>query len=1399
MKKFYFWLLLSCCFTWATAQTQGATCETAIPITSLPFSVTDNTSGYGDDYNGSPGASGCGSTSSYLNGDDVVYSYTATSNDVLSVSMTPVDTYSGIFVYQSCADIGVACIAGVANSGNAPRNFSLSVTAGQTYYIVISTWALPQSTAYTLRIVSQNMDADGDGYSPAQGDCDDTNPNIHPGAVDIPGNGIDEDCDGRDATPVTSVNCDTGLLNQTYCYSNSDNKVWLYSSDSGEALMLTFHAGTLEYNTSSDNTYDDIRIYDGTNTSGTLLFDSDDLPDTGGRANLTGISVFAPSGSIYMVLIADGSVSCSNATNMVPLDYSITCLSEVPAIDWANLQWPDQGTISFGEDYVVYGQVYEAGVTEAEGAGEGITAWVGYSTVNTDPSTWTNWVPATFNIQSGNNDEYMANLGTAITTAGTYYYAMRYQMTGSAYYYGGYNVSGGGAWDGTTNVSGVLTVSPPPAPANDECSGAIELTVNNSLECGVVTAGTTLFATASGQADDVVGTPNNDVWFSFTATSSAHRISLLNVTATGTTTTTSTDMAMGVYNASGGCEALIRVTDSDPNILNLAGLTAGTTYMVRVYSYGSAITYQNFDICIGTPPPPPANDDCSGATALTMNELHTGDASLATQTGFVSCGTASANDGVWFSIVGNGNLFTVYATNAGWDGELMVFSGSCGALVCVASSDYNSSLGNESIEFASEAGVTYYIMFGHYSSTTNSPEGPYTILVEGTEIVYDCPELEANFGDTCSVNGMPGNINENCECELLPNPCDDIIVMECGVEYTADLVPTAGSWSNYSGVTISYNGSEQVFAFTAPASGDYIINVNQGARDADFFLMSGCSNTSENLLTNTYMSGVGTGTGTARTFALSTGQTIYIIADLYTSIGGTTVTVSVTCPTVAPEFDCPELEANFGDACNDGDASTENDMITENCECAGTPIPPVFDCPELQANYGDACDDGDATTENDVVTEDCGCAGTPIVPEVCGDVSDIFAAVLGYTNATIYWTAGENNVSYNVALLEGGTVLYDETGVMSNSFEFSNLSPATSYTAFVAGVCEDGTVGSYVQYEFVTLEETPEFDCPELQANYGDACDDGDATTENDVVTEDCGCAGTPIVPEFDCPELQANYGDACDDGDATTENDVVTEDCGCAGTPIPPVFDCPELQANYGDACDDGDATTENDVVTEDCGCAGTPIGVADADGDGVADDVDNCPDTYNPDQADWDGDGIGDACDTCEAPTGVTVTRLSDTTATFTADDTTARYQGSANRAGRPLRAYPMYGMEDIRTGHIQQALVPSFEYDIWFRTSCPGGTFSEWVGPFYLPMYNGAAARTEIALTPNPTYGVVQIAKVESKTIEVYDMNGAKLMQINTANNQFDISELPTGKYNLRIIDTEGNAHFEQVIKK
>ncbi|HBX53702.1 MAG TPA: hypothetical protein DEH02_21820, partial [Bacteroidales bacterium] len=139
--------------------------------------------------------------------------------------------------------------------------------------------------------------------------------------------------------------------------------------------------------------------------------------------------------------------------------WTFTTIASVEEVDWCNLQWPASATNSSGQSYYVYAQVYEDGITQGAGAGAGIEAWIGYSTLDVSPSFWTDWQPASYYGESVNNDEFRFDLGTHLTTAGTYYVASRFSLNGGSYKYGAYSSTGGGFWDGAANLSATFTVT----------------------------------------------------------------------------------------------------------------------------------------------------------------------------------------------------------------------------------------------------------------------------------------------------------------------------------------------------------------------------------------------------------------------------------------------------------------------------------------------------------------------------------------------------------------------------------------------------------------------------------------------------------------------------------------------------------------------------------------------------------------------------------------------------------------------------------------------------------------------------------------------------------------------------------------------------------------------------
>lgn len=226
----------------------------------------------------------------------------------------------------------------------------------------------------------------------------------------------------------------------------------------------------------------------------------------------------------------------------------------------------------------------------------------------------------------------------------------------------------------------------------------------------------------------------------------------------------------------------------------------------------------------------------------------------------------------------------------------------------------------------------------------------------------------------------------------------------------------------------------------------------------------------------------------------------------------------------------------------------------------------------------------------------------------------------------------------------------------------------------------------------------------------GQACDDGDPCTTNDVYDANCDCAGTP-EPDSDgdgvcdaldqCPgQDDALIGTACDDGDSCTDNDTYDANCGCVGTPVgdsdgdgvcDTLDQCPgQDDALIGTACDDGDACTTNDTYDANCGCVGTPE--PDSDGDGVCDALDQCPglndnligtscddgdpctenDTYDANcgcvgtpVGDSDGDGVCDTLDQCPGQDDALIGTSCDDGDVCTDNDV---YDANCNCAGTP-----------------------------------------------------------------------------------------------------------------------------------
>ena len=211
--------------------------------------------------------------------------------------------------------------------------------------------------------------------------------------------------------------------------------------------------------------------------------------------------------------------------------------------------------------------------------------------------------------------------GSQVLTTGTGYFWITYDVPGGATAGNvvdaectSATINGSSYVPATTNPAGTRQLVTPPA--NDECSGAIALTVNADLACGTTTSANTANATQSTETSPSCSATgiDDDIWYSFTATGPKHTLVLSGA---------SVQMTMAVY--SGNCGALTQIsgacanTSSGTATLNFTGLTAGTNYKVRIFTTATSGN-GTVTLCVGTP----VGTSCSDAVQITSLPFSSG-------------------------------------------------------------------------------------------------------------------------------------------------------------------------------------------------------------------------------------------------------------------------------------------------------------------------------------------------------------------------------------------------------------------------------------------------------------------------------------------------------------------------------------------------------------------------------------------------------------------------------------------------------------------------------------------------------------------------------------------------------------------------------------------------------
>ncbi|MFN7099539.1 MAG: T9SS type A sorting domain-containing protein [Flavobacterium sp.] len=327
---------------------------------------------------------------------------------------------------------------------------------------------------------------------------------------------------------------------------------------------------------------------------------------------------------------------------------------------------------------------------------------------------------------------------------------------GETIYIGVYNYVNREVLNGSFKIS---AYDLPPI-SNDNCSGALALTVGNSIASNQIVA-TNEGATTSSQTA-TCGNSNFDVWFKAVVPASGR----LTIETDFQTGSVFDDSIINVF--SGSCGALTSLACNDDDVndnfskISLTGRTPGETVYIAVYNFSSNDSFNGpFKISAYETLVPPVNDDCSGAISLTVGNSFASNQIIATNVGATTssqtttCG--NSNFDVWFKAVipASGKLTIETDLQAGSsfsDSVISVFSGTCGTLSNLACNDDEGNGNFSKINLIGRTpGETVYIAVYNFSSS-NLLNGPFKISA------YDTTTLSTDGFDKETFSYYPNPI-----------------------------------------------------------------------------------------------------------------------------------------------------------------------------------------------------------------------------------------------------------------------------------------------------------------------------------------------------------------------------------------------------------------------------------------------------------------------------------------------------------------------------------------------------------------------------------------------------------------------------------------------------------------